>query len=675
MSAGRPEAPGEADPTGVGGDAVLDAVLAAVGQGVLVIDGGFRVARLNEPCRSLLDLPFDLTEPGVPVRDIVHFCARRGDYGPGDPEELASELLSLFSLREPQSYERGVPGGRSVTARTYPVAGGGVVMTFADETDYRHAVDDLYAANRTLERSIAEHVEDLARVNVALTAATARAEEAAQAKARTLAMMNREMRQPVAGIVEAVRTLLAASLGPEERASLSHILRSVESLRLILDDLGDLTRLEADQIRLEAAPFTLETVVGSVLSGMSERAEAAGVRLTGAVDPALPAVVTGDAAWLRHVLVELVGLGLRDTSGRDGSGRTIAIAAEPALLPDLSAGVRFAVEGLRPETVHDVGLWLDSGDLPAEAAGVRRAGLRSLGLHICHRIVGLMGGDMGVQEAGSDGGPALWFTAGLAEAGDAATPAVSDRLNILVVEDNPVNQRVNAWLLEREGHRVTVVGDGRVAVETAARGGFDAVLMDLDVPGMDGIAATRAIRALDGPVSAVPIIAITNSVMAADVERCRAAGMDDHMPKPVNPAGLVRLLGRLVQGRPVQGWSAAAEPVGDGVDEQVLNALEGVIGRGHVVELVADVLEHLSVLEPRLAAAQAALDLDAVEQIAAELKPIAGTVGLTRVYTLAVGLERLCRDGRRNEALDAAVELGRLLDLGRARLAALWSRV
>ncbi|NYZ11875.1 response regulator [Azospirillum sp. RWY-5-1] len=646
--------------------AQLDTVLAAVGQGVLVVAPDRRVLRINEPCRAILRLPPELATAGTPVADIARFCAQRGDYGPGDAEEQARALIALFDLNEPQSYDRSTPGGPAVTARSLPLPDGGVVITYTDETDYRHAVDDLHTAAATLEESVTDHAGDLERLTAALDVARHRAAEATRVKARTLALMNQELRIPVGGIVESVRALLTAPLGPQEQSHVSRILNSATALRLILDDLGDLARLEADEITLEAAPFSIETVVGSVLSAMAERAEETGLRLTGAVDTVVPELVTGDAAWLRHVLAELVALALRDTERG-----TIAVTVEPGLLPGMGLGVRFAVEGAGPEAVASLRTWLSDGPLPDDIAQTRRAGLRGLGLHICRRIVALMGGEMGASDAEERG--TLWFTAALPACPQvSAGPCARSRcLKILVVEDNPVNQRVNTWLLEREGHCVTVVGDGAQAVRAASDHSFDAVLMDLDLPGLDGIAATRRIRALDGPAGGVPIIAITGSALPMDIERCREAGMNDHLPKPVNPAALVRALTRLTAGDGTGGAASADEVI----DEVVLGALEGVIGRPTVVRLVAEFLERADAIGPELAAARRLLDIDALAGLAAELKGVAGSVGLTGVFETARLLDRLCRECRREEALDTAVLLARRLDQGCGRLRALWGAV
>ncbi|MBP2294218.1 PAS-domain containing protein [Azospirillum rugosum] len=655
----------------------LDAVLSAVGQGVLVLDSDFRVVRLNAAGHRLLDMPMALAEPGVPARDLVWHCAERGDFGPGDPAELTAEFLALLTLREPQAFEHHRPDRRLLTVRSQPVAGGGVVLAYSDETDFRHAVDDLHAANSTLERSVGDHAQTIARLSAAVEAVNGRVEEAVRDKARTLDLVNHALRAAAGSLHAPARALLAGPLGPVERGHVGDLLRSLDSLRLILDDLGDLVRLESDEIRLLDSPFTVETVVGSALTALGEQAEERDITLLAEIDPAVPATVVGDAAWLRHVLVELVGRAVRDNHAVD-----ITLRVTPAGLPDGRQGLRFAVGDAGPDAAEELRAWLTQGVPPLDGA-LRRQGWRGLGLHICRRLVGLMGGEIG-EEPGPDGTRVLWCTAALpALAEEPAAVAERPPLTILVVEDNPVNQRVNAWLLRKDGHRVAVVGDGREAVDLAARGGFDAVLMDLDIPGLDGIAATRAIRALPAPQGAVPIIAITSSALPDDIERCRAAGMDDHLPKPVNPAALARVLDRLTG--PASGAAAAGDgaggAAGDGTDGMeggfdggVLGALEAVIGRGKVLELVGDFLAHARDVEGQLAMARDLMDPTIFGAVTGELKTMAGTVGLTGVYQSAVALERAVRNGD-EEAIDAqAALLARQMAAGVERLRGQWAQ-
>ncbi|WP_431857763.1 response regulator [Azospirillum sp.] len=496
------------------------------------------------------------------------------------------------------------------------------------------------------------HAAEIARLTAALEAAQVRAEEAVRAKTRTLAFMSQEIRVPVGAIVDAVRPLLAAPLGPTERERVSRILRSVGTLRLLLEDLSDLARLEADELRLEQEPFAVETVVGSAVSALREAAEERGMRVESFIDPAVPAKVVGDAAWLRHVLVDLLGMALRD-----GEAPVLTVRVAVAALDRGRQGLRFTVAEAGPGLIAELRRWTAAGaeggadgEAPTPPG---RAGERALGLHVCRRILGLMGGAVGLSADGT-----VWFTVG-ADPGPAAPTAPRDRpsLSILVVEDNPVNQRVNAWLLEKDGHRVTVVGDGRQAVRLVATGGFDAVLMDLDVPGLDGLEATQAIRALRGPEAQVPVIAITASTRPEDVERCRAVGMDDHVPKPVNPAALARVLARLTDPEPPP---EAAE-----FDSAALAALEGVLGADRVRALVDDFLARAATLRTRLERA----DAPELADVAAELRKTAGTVGLAAVHRTAVALEHAAHEGRM-EASTLAVTLDGQLARGVERLRA-----
>lgn len=592
-------------------------------------------------------------------RDVAPQFSTAGDF---------FALLSLHADVVPRPHGPGPVSASGADGRRWLVgerllADGGRLVWWRDITDQRRTADDLYAATLMLERSVSEHADDRTRLRAALEAATVQAEEAVRAKARTLAFMSQEIRHPVTAIVEAVRPLLAAPLGPGERTRVGQILQSIETLRMLVDDVAELARLESQGVRLEAEPFGVETVFGSVLASQQAAAADRGMTLSADIDPAVPATVVGDPAWLRHVLVELVGLAVRE-----GDCRAVSVRARRAVLPDGRSGLRVAVVGAGPGLAGELQAWLTDGVPSLDVSAARQVGVRGLGLHVCRRIVGLMGGEMGV-DCDAEGCHGVWFTAavdlGDGNAGRAAPEGPA--LDILVVEDNPVNQRVNAWLLEKDGHRVTVVSDGRQAVRLAATGTYDAVLMDLDVPGLDGIAATRAIRLLDGPAARIPIIAITVSARPEDIERCRAAGMNDHLPKPVNPAALSRILKRLVtSGR------GDAEPGEDGMDAGVLLALEGVIGHDKVRELVADFTARAADLDGRLAVAHGTFDLPALGAAAAELKAMSGSVGLTGVYDGAVELERLCaaEDGvaavERSVALrqQLARSLDRLREIG-----------
>src|SRR5262249_5262681 len=235
-------------------------------------------------------------------------------------------------------------------------------------------------------------------------------------------------------------------------------------------------------------------------------------------------------------------------------------------------------------------------------------------------------------------------------------PAVGS-LRILVAEDNLVNQEVALGLLRRRGHSVDVVGTGRAAVEAVSARAYDVVLMDVHMPEMDGIEATREIRRLPGDKGRVPIIALSASAMAEETNACLEAGMFGHLPKPIDPVALATALSRYAPSGDVQ----PAAPVA-AIDESYLRLLIDALGGAKVAELVAELPQHARPHRERLAAARGATDLPQMQAAAHALSGMAANLGLTALAELAGAIEDACRGGRSGEAqslserLDASFE-------------------
>ena len=241
-------------------------------------------------------------------------------------------------------------------------------------------------------------------------------------------------------------------------------------------------------------------------------------------------------------------------------------------------------------------------------------------------------------------------------------------LRVLVAEDNLVNQEVAVGLLRRDGHEVDVVADGHAAVAAVRAGTYDVVLMDLHMPGLDGIEATREIRRLPGAKGTLPIIALSASSLRNSAERARAAGMNGHLVKPIDPATLAAALAH--HGRPADA-GATALPRAGAVDEEHLRLLVEALGAAKVEELVAKLPEHAGPHRERLAEAQALGDLASVRTAAHSLNGMAASLGLTALSELTGAIEEACLEGQADRVAALCDRLDPSMDAALARLRAL----
>ncbi|MBK7951590.1 MAG: response regulator [Deltaproteobacteria bacterium] len=369
--------------------------------------------------------------------------------------------------------------------------------------------------------------------------------------------MSHEIRTPMNGVLGMTELLATTPLDDRQRHLVETVRGSATSLLSIINDILDFSKMEAGKLELESVELSMRSLVKELADLFAEAASRKGIGLSVHVDEDVPAVLRGDPVRLRQVLVNLVGNAIKFTE--QGS-----VAIEIVLVDADADG---AVLEAR---VRDTGIGVPSGvkahifDAFAQADGstTRQFGGTGLGLAIVKRIVGLMGGDVAVDSEPGQGS-VFSFTARLAPAASrdegsasfvpvqeakATRPARRTGCRVLVAEDNPVNTEVVTAMLRLLGHEVESVANGRAAVEVSGLRSFDLVLMDCQMPEMDGFAATRAIREREQQTGRsgqrVPVVALTAHAMTGDREHCLAAGMDDYLSKPFTRAALSALLDR-----------------------------------------------------------------------------------------------------------------------------------
>jgi PAS domain S-box-containing protein len=604
-------------------------------------------------------------------------------------ELFASPVMEHFLERE-LHFARGQSGifEISLTRVEIPSQAPQMLCILRDVTEQRGSAEELARAKEAVEAANRELISanrSLEETGRLAREMADRAEALSAAKSDFLANMTHEVRTPLNGILGMTGLALETDLEPDQREYLDLVKSSAEALLSLVTDVLDFSKYEAGKLGLDCVEFSVRTFLREVLRPLALRASVSGLVFESGVDDAVPDRLIGDPMRIGQVLRNLVGNAIKFTN----QGKVeVRVQAESIQGSRVTLSFSIADTGIGiPREMHRV---IFEPFTQADGSTTRKYGGTGLGLSISSGLVELMDGKIWV-ESDPGQGSTFYFTILLelpaeqasgelvCPAQDHHATAAKRSLRILVAEDNSVNQRLAVRLLEREGHSVTIAGSGQEAVDLFLQRPFDLILMDVQMPGLDGLQATARIREKERASGGhVPIVATTAQASEADQVRCLASGMDAYVTKPVHVPSLLKMIESVGAGENSMNTELAGEGASVEVQLRQLDESLALSRVGGDLDLLKEVIglfldDYPSTLE-KIKSAVASSDATALEHHAHSLKGSVSTFGANRAFEAAFALEKQGRNRDLRGAPAGLLQLEQALEALRPELQSLQAK-
>ncbi|MGD8754471.1 MAG: response regulator [Desulfobacterales bacterium] len=529
-------------------EAQLSAAINSMVGGIFMIDKNLNFQVTNEQFHELYDFPIEMGNKGMPLINLLRRRARRGDYGPGDPEELVVKRLEMYKdptqTKQITIYEDKLPGNRTAEVYRAPTQDGGFVFVINDITERKKAENELRIAKEALENRVNElNDARLAMLNMMedLDEARNEAEDATKAKSEFLANMSHEIRTPMNAIIGMAHLALKTDLTPKQYDYLKKVDISAKSLLGIINDILDFSKIEAGKLDMESVDFQLEDTLDNISTLVGIKTQEKGLELLFKTDSSVPTALVGDPLRLGQILINLSNNAVKFTDSGE-----IVISTELVKKDGDQTTLKFSVQDTGIGMTAEQAAKLFQPFMQADSSTTRKYGGTGLGLTISKRLAEMMGGEIWVESEQGQGST-FSFTAnfglGKEKAKKIFSPSKDLRgMKALVVDDNATSREILKDLLESFTFEVTVAAsgpEGIAALESADKNKpFELVLMDWKMPGMDGIDASKRIKN-HRRLSKIPAIVMVTAYGREEVmQQAEAVGLEGFLLKPVSPSML-----------------------------------------------------------------------------------------------------------------------------------------